>query len=314
MPKAMPVPPPPKRPINFAPLMKPAPALAVWPPMPFRDAYRVGQKQGANWRTVATGFGTPDVWDLIWFNFRTTDPRQINWYLHRYVGCWQSNDGKNFSFRDAEPGIIFIPPFGWKRPTPDRLATQVVNMLAVAVRDFPYFVYKNVHINRAHFLNVSTAIRSGRIGLTYDPGLLDYHGAGAMYLYRSNRFILRDPFTNTLFNRSLLVHEAVHAIVDMAGGRYIQALDNEFIAFLSAGIATYLGGDTFRPLDNYGLAIDLADMVINASRTKSFVQVEEFDRVFEKEGEVFNPGLRLREGIKHEYINEWWMRDRLDGI
>ena len=120
MPKAMPLPPAPKRPMNFAPLMRPAPALAVWPPMPFRDAYRVGDKLGANWQTVAAGFGVPNVWDLIWFNFRTTDPREVNFYLHRYVGCWQSNDAKNFSFMGAEPGVIFIPPFGWKRPTRTR--------------------------------------------------------------------------------------------------------------------------------------------------------------------------------------------------
>ena len=76
MPKGMPLPPEPKRPMNFTPSMKPAPALAAWPPTPFRHAYQVGDKHGANWQTVAAGFGVPNVWDLIWFNFRTTDPRE----------------------------------------------------------------------------------------------------------------------------------------------------------------------------------------------------------------------------------------------
>jgi hypothetical protein len=46
MTKGLPLPPEPKRPINFAPLMKPAPALAAWAPGGFRDAYRVGDKPG----------------------------------------------------------------------------------------------------------------------------------------------------------------------------------------------------------------------------------------------------------------------------
>jgi hypothetical protein len=172
MSKGLPLPPEPKRPINFAPLMKPAPALAVWPPMPFRDAYRVGDKPGANWQTVAAGFGVPDVWDLIWFNFQTTDPREVNFYLYRYVGCWQSNDAKNFSFMGAEPGVIFIPPWGYKRPNPDPTKTRFLGMLSAGVAHFPYITYKNVHISRSSFETVGMAVRTGKIGIGYDPDLL----------------------------------------------------------------------------------------------------------------------------------------------
>jgi hypothetical protein len=316
MPSSMPLPPPPKRPMNFAPLMRPAPALPVWPPMPFRDAYRVGDKPGANWQTVAAGFGVPNVWDLIWFNFRTTDPREVNFYLHRYVGCWQSNDAKNFSFFGAEPGVIFIPPFGWKRPTPDSLMARVLSMLSVSVARFPYITYKNVHISRFHFETVGLAVRTGKIGIGYDPDRLDRNGAAAMYLTYLNRFIFRDPFIDTIDNRGDVVHEATHAVLDIYRGHGLQVLDNEFLAFLSEAIALKILGYAFEGSDVYGLAAELAAQVVEASRTKALVRVDDFDDAVEIDGKVQNPVLRLRETIRHHpsYITHWWTRYRDDGI
>ncbi len=45
--------------------------------------------------------------DLIYYNFRTSDPREINWFLYHFVGCRHTADGKNFTFRNASPGVIF---------------------------------------------------------------------------------------------------------------------------------------------------------------------------------------------------------------
>jgi len=60
----------------------------------------------------------------------------------------------------------------------------------------------------------------------------------------------------------------------------------------------------------------LAFKVIEASQTKALVTVEEFDRVFESNGVVWNPVLDLREAIRHHpgYITSWWRRYRDDGI
>lgn len=315
MPKGMPLPPPPKRPMNFVALMKPAPALAVWPPMPFRDAYRVGDKPGANWQTVAAGFGIPNVWDLIWFNFQTTDPKEINFYLHRYVGCWQSRDAKNFSFMGAEPGVIFIPPFGWKRPTPDPLMTRVLSMLSVSVAHFPYITYKNVHISRSSFVHVDRAVRDGKIGIGYDPDRLD-QGAGAMYLDYANKFIFRDPFIDTIENRGIVVHEATHAVLDMYPGNGLQVLDSEFLAYLSQAISVETLGYTTTGDGAAGIAAELAFLVVEASQTKSLVRIEDFDVATEIDGQVQNPVLRLRETIRHRpsYMLYWWRRYRNDGV
>jgi hypothetical protein len=307
MSKGLPLPPEPKRPINFVPHMKPAPALAAWPPGGFRMAYQVGVKPGANWWTVAAGFGVPDVWDLIWFNFQTADPREVNFYMQRYVGCWQSNDAKNFSFMGAEPGWIFIPPWGYKRPNPDPTKARFLGMLSAGVAHFPYITYKNVHIGRHSFETVGMAVRTGKIGIGYDPDRLDRKGAEAMYLSYSNRFIFRDPFINTPTNRGAVVHEATHAVLDMYKGNGLMILDNEFLAFLAEAISDETLGYQMPGTGVFGLAAELAILVVAASKTKALVEIEWFDKAVETDGKVQNPVLRLREAIRHHpgYITKW---------
>ncbi len=71
--------------------------------------YRV--HDGDSWESVAKRFMV-DVKDLIHFNFMTTVPAEVNWYLRSYVGCnKRSPSGYNWMFSNsARPGIIFIPP------------------------------------------------------------------------------------------------------------------------------------------------------------------------------------------------------------
>jgi len=70
--------------------------------------YRV--KNGDSWESVAAAFGVA-VRDLIKFNFNTTVPEEINWYLRNYTGCNKpSPSGHNWMFSSsADPGIIYIP-------------------------------------------------------------------------------------------------------------------------------------------------------------------------------------------------------------
>jgi hypothetical protein len=64
-----------------------------------------------DWHSVARKFGV-DVKDLIFFNFLTTEPDEVNWYLKHHTGCKKvSPSGNNWMFsNDASPGIIYIPP------------------------------------------------------------------------------------------------------------------------------------------------------------------------------------------------------------
>jgi hypothetical protein len=71
-------------------------------------AYRV--KDGDSWVSLAREWGM-DPWSLINYNFRTYDPKEVNWYLQEYVGCTKPTaDRKNWCFSSsAQPGVIYRP-------------------------------------------------------------------------------------------------------------------------------------------------------------------------------------------------------------
>lgn len=64
-----------------------------------------------DWGSVARKFGV-GVKELIYFNFLTDDPDEVNWYLRHHTGCKKvSPSGNNWMFsNNANPGIIYIPP------------------------------------------------------------------------------------------------------------------------------------------------------------------------------------------------------------
>lgn len=64
-----------------------------------------------NWWKVAARFGL-DVKYLIWFNFRTNCPEEVNWYLRERTGCTNTTaDGKNYVFRGADDTkrVLHVP-------------------------------------------------------------------------------------------------------------------------------------------------------------------------------------------------------------
>jgi hypothetical protein len=68
---------------------------------------------GDDWASVAAQYNV-NVNDLIYFNFHTNVPEEVNWYLRRNTGCNVSNDGGlNWAFSSsADPGLIYIPVSG----------------------------------------------------------------------------------------------------------------------------------------------------------------------------------------------------------
>jgi hypothetical protein len=68
-------------------------------------------RDGESWHSLASRYGVAAK-QIIYLNFRTLKPEEINWYLRHYVGCnRQTKDGKNWMFSStANPGIIYIPP------------------------------------------------------------------------------------------------------------------------------------------------------------------------------------------------------------
>lgn len=80
---------------------------------PYRphDHLPYGVPDQEDWESVARKFQV-DVKYLIYFNFMTDSPDEVNWYLRHYVGCVKvSPSGNNWMFSNgANPGIIYIPP------------------------------------------------------------------------------------------------------------------------------------------------------------------------------------------------------------
>jgi hypothetical protein len=85
------------------------PLAADFEPEGFVEKHRVSD--GEDWASVAAQYNV-NVNDLIYFNFHTNVPEEVNWYLRRNTGCNVSNDGDlNWAFSSsADPGLIYIPP------------------------------------------------------------------------------------------------------------------------------------------------------------------------------------------------------------
>jgi len=84
---------------------------APWPPEGTRKRHPVGSSKTESFSTIARE-AEIDVWELIEFNFKTRNPREVNWYLREYVGCVKTTqDGKNYTFEGADPekAAIYIP-------------------------------------------------------------------------------------------------------------------------------------------------------------------------------------------------------------
>ncbi|HJQ58894.1 MAG TPA: hypothetical protein VJ890_18450 [Vineibacter sp.] len=287
---------------EFAPLWTPAPPLKAWPPAGYRDVYEVGSKMGASWRAVATGFGIPDVWDLIWFNFRTDDARKVNWYMHQKLGCYKSNDGKNFSFKGAKPGLIYIPPFNWRRP--DTLGGKVAESLARLAPHFPYVIWSNVHVHRTDLMHIVHALRLGRIVVRHDPTLTVLaHYDGSL---NPEELTLSSRSVRSLENRRTFVHEAVHAILDMK--RYtLRRWQNELIAYAVEAVVTLHGFPAYAEQLRRGkgsnaverAALTLAT-VIHADKGMgaAAIRLEDYQRwITNDEGVMFNPFSDLRNKV-----------------
>lgn len=66
-------------------------------------------QNGDNWISLAQRFGMAPQ-SLIFFNYGTSEPKYVNYYLKHNAGCKVvSPDGKNYSFTDANPGVIYVP-------------------------------------------------------------------------------------------------------------------------------------------------------------------------------------------------------------
>jgi hypothetical protein len=77
-----------------------------------------------------------DVHQLIKHNFKTNDPKKVNWYLRTVVGCnTPSRTRWNWTFKGAKPGVIYIPIN--VSPPPQRPEPEGRNALARWLDNLP---------------------------------------------------------------------------------------------------------------------------------------------------------------------------------
>lgn len=102
--------------------------------------FRYKVRYGDNWWTLAHKDGWSDPWDLIEYNFKTRNAREVNWYLRHFVGCTHTSpDGKNHVFTDnLKPGYVYtvrqhqpqeqVPPVPARLPWPDQAGDDGIKL------------------------------------------------------------------------------------------------------------------------------------------------------------------------------------------
>lgn len=307
---------------GFKPIWTPAKALDHWPPVDaVRGRHRV--KLGDSWFTIAMGWLVPDVWDLIYLNFRTEDPKRVNWYMRHYLGCCKpAPDGKNFSFADADPGVLYIPPIGWKRGgTGTLFHLEVAAQLDKLMPGFPYVVYRDIHISRTQLQVVIAALRDGRIGAVHDSSI----PTPAEYRPGANVIAVQSLGLSNWLSRNFLAHEAVHAIMDYRKADLLN-WEDEFCCYTAQALwgravdeaqseamaTSSLAPDTWK--DAYVLARYLRGTGRSLKRVKD-VDITLPD--YRDATKTLNPVANLKFAIMNSptYIGQpWWRKSHTDGI
>lgn len=192
-----------KRPSVVAPFPSPVHLASGTP-------YKV--KDGDNWWSIAAA-NRVDVGALIAFNFKTSDPDEINWYLREKVGCrleTPDHDNYRFSARDV-PGTIYIPKVA--PPPPPPCPNDFRKSFEIEANEASRTRLQSVIVANRFFRTVGAVGRTGR----FIPTIIDtkYWFAklyeittgfeiGAARDYRQPGFVLHFiPIFYDMYNRAL---------------------------------------------------------------------------------------------------------------
>jgi hypothetical protein len=192
------------------------------------------------WEKVAAHYGLSDVWSqLIEYNFPTVVHEKsfqdkcaaVNYYLEERVGCKNSKDGKNYTFDGASPGYIYVPT------APEdvglKAAKRVLSILGSPYVHYIDFVLGDMFIHSTFFHKVGKAILKGKIAIVVDSAL----GSNGVYDWTTSppTFALKTHKLFTADLKTVVIHEAVHAISHMKGKNRDSLLD-ESAAYVAQAI------------------------------------------------------------------------------
>ena len=249
---------PPPKPVNAnarAVLIDPPSGRAPWPPKDTQRSLEVS-RTGWDWGSAAAVYGIPDPLDLIHFNFLTTEPEEVNWYLRNYVGCINSDDGRNFTFAGADPGVIFIPQFGYTRKSPGTTSVEKRALDALWFYIWPYypeFWHRGVHFSSKSLEILIRKIEDNKVDIIWDteetthPKTKKKHAG--RWSFKDSAIYLRGTDFLEMADLGTLVHEATHALVDVLTRRHPAVRDYKYV---DDELAAYFA-KAYWIIESYGL-------------------------------------------------------------
>lgn len=109
-------------------------------------------------------------------------------------------------------------------------AEQIADFYAGAQLTRIDFKYEHLEISGKQFKALAKAVRDGRVTVKFG----DTGSMGAAYTPRKNLMSLKgDNLMNTRAGRAAVVHEGVHAIVDMSKAKGLMVVDDEAVAYIA---------------------------------------------------------------------------------
>jgi hypothetical protein len=209
---------------------------ARFPPAGAAREHRVAT--GDNWWSLAATHGRGDPWDIIEFNFRSRDPREVNWYMESYLGCrFPSPDGNNYRFDSSdEPGLVYIPPPSWKPSEDLRLRRMVAFALAGPVVARTSVTHAGHTVTGSGLAAIGIRVLDGDIDVVVDPALKSGEAE-----YDADTGVLHLGFSHasTDTRKGLIVHEAVHALLDARAAAGLSVAESESLAYVVQSFYVY---------------------------------------------------------------------------
>jgi N-acetyl-anhydromuramyl-L-alanine amidase AmpD len=176
-----------------------------------KDASPYQVKDGDSWSSIASRFGIP-IEKLIYANFETLIPAEINWYLHHYVGCNRpTHDGNNWMFSSsAKPGKILIPPIVYTLPEVVIVGQAPPRFYTVATRPEDWSppadaadggVHARTVVTRTPWSRKNRSVGSIRIKTRSEWGASDPIWANEV-IYYNTAYSLKKTYTNIVIHHT----------------------------------------------------------------------------------------------------------------
>lgn len=166
---------------------------------------------------ISARYGFPDPWDVILYNFQVRNPAEVNWALNYYQGCTKTLDNTNYCLdpSDRYP-VFFIPPVGFKafKPADETARSLILDTLNRSDVMNLQFRLADLPVDGTLFEAVKSRVWVRTI-LALSTTAAEMPTVRALYNPVLNYIQVRDPAVVDAGKRATIVHECVHAGMDV---------------------------------------------------------------------------------------------------